>query len=119
MNYKLALNMQERNSNIVFNTILFDFFKVNIVERYAGSMNFNPKLCEVLFKVRTLDDQLIKKKDDNIRVKIKGDDYEIYQRLTQKLNSYEYKNKLINRKEAEEEYVHFILSLVIANYNLN
>ncbi|PIF46277.1 hypothetical protein CLU96_3302 [Chryseobacterium sp. 52] len=46
-----------------FNTITFDSFKVNIVERYTGSMNFHPKLCEVLFKVRTLDDGIVKRKD--------------------------------------------------------
>ncbi|MBK1897039.1 prevent-host-death protein [Chryseobacterium paridis] len=119
MNYKLALNTQEPNSNIVFNTIVFDSFKINIVERYAGSMSSRPKLCEVLFKVRTLDDDLIKKRDGNIRVKIRGEEFEAYQRLSQKLNSYEYKNKLINRKDAEQDYVHFTLSLVIANYNLN
>jgi hypothetical protein len=119
MNFKLALNTQEPNSNIVFNTITFDSFKVNIVERYAGSMKSHPKLCEVLFKVRNLDDDIIKKRDDNARVKIKGDDFEVYQKLTQKLNSYEYKNKLINRIDAEQDYVHFILGLVICNYNLN
>ncbi|ASK29661.1 prevent-host-death protein [Chryseobacterium sp. T16E-39] len=119
MNYKLALNTQEPNSNIVFNTIVFDAFKINIVERYAGSMNSRPKLCEVLFKVRTLDDDIIKRRDGNIRVKIKGDEFDAYLKLTLKLNSYEYKNKLINRKDAEQDYVHFILSLVIANYNLN
>ncbi|CAD0219060.1 prevent-host-death protein [Chryseobacterium sp. D764] len=119
MNYKLELNTQEPNSKIVFNTIKFDSFKINIVERYIGSMKARPALCEVLFKVRTLDDVLINRRDGNIRVKIKGDDFETYQKLSRDLNSYEYKNKLINRKEVEENYVHFILSLVITNYQLN
>ncbi|WP_099767653.1 prevent-host-death protein [Chryseobacterium sp. 52] len=119
MNYKLALNTQEPNSKLIFNTITFDSFKVNIVERYTGSMNFHPKLCEVLFKVRTLDDVIVKRRDDNVRVKIKGNEFEIYQQLIQKLDSYEYKNKLINRKDVEQDYVHFILSLVISHYNLN
>ncbi|WP_412850768.1 prevent-host-death protein [Chryseobacterium sp. PMSZPI] len=119
MNYKLELNTQEPNSKIVFNNILFDFFKINVVERYIGSAKSRLTLCEALFKVRTLDNELIKRKDDNIRVKIKGDDFETYQKLSQQLNSYEYKNKLINRKNVEQDYVHFILGLVIANYNLN
>ncbi|WP_294248510.1 prevent-host-death protein [uncultured Chryseobacterium sp.] len=119
MNYKLELNMQERGSNIVFNAIIFDSFKVNIVERYMGKMNFNPKLCEALFKVRTLDDQLINTRTGNLRVKIKGDQFETYQKVSKTLQSYDYKNKLINRKEADQEYVHFILSMVIANYELN
>lgn len=119
MNYKLELNTQEPNSNIVFHTIIFDSFKVNIVERYIGSMKFQPKLCEVLFKVRTLDDVLVNRRDGNVRIKIKGDDFETYQNLSKRLDSYEYKNKLINRKDVEQDYVHFILSLVIANYQLN
>ncbi|MCS4300640.1 MULTISPECIES: prevent-host-death protein [Chryseobacterium] len=119
MNYKLELNTQEPNSKIVFHNIIFDSFKINIVERYIGAMNFRPKLSNVLFKVRTLDNQLINRKDGNIRVKIKEDNFETYQKLSQALNSYEYKNKLINRQETDQNYVHFILSLVIANYNLN
>lgn len=118
MNYKLELNTQEPNSNIVFNTIFFDSFKVNIVERYTGSMKFNPKLCEVLFKVRTLDNELITKRDGNVRVKIK-EEFEAYERLSKALDSYEYKNKLINRQEVEQNYVHFMIGMVIANYELN
>ncbi|MBV8324888.1 prevent-host-death protein [Chryseobacterium sp.] len=119
MNYKLELNTQEPNSKIVFNTILFDSFKINIVERYIGSAKSRLTLCEALFKVRTLDDQLIPRRDGNTRVKIKGDTFETYHGLSKRLSSYEYKNKLINRKDADQDYVHFILSLVIANYDLN
>ncbi|AZA84145.1 prevent-host-death protein [Chryseobacterium lactis] len=119
MNYKLELNTQEPNSKIVFNTILFDSFKINIVERYIGSMRSRPTLCEALFKVRTLDDVLVARRDGNTRVKIKGDEFETYQRLIRDLSSYEYKNRLINRKDVEQNYVHFVLSLVIANYDLN
>lgn len=119
MNYKLELNMQEAGSNIVFHNILFDSFKINIVERYIGKMKMNPKLFEALFKVRTLDDQLVLRRDGNSRVKIKGDQFETYQKLSGVLSSYNYKNKLINRKEADQDYVHFILGLVIANYDLN
>lgn len=119
MNYKLELHTQEPNSKIVFNTIIFDAFKVNIIERYTGSAKFGLKLCEVLFKVRTLDDTIVEKRDGNIRVKIKDNNFETYQRLIRTLDSYEYKNKLINRKEVEQNYVHFILGLVIGNYELN
>ncbi|SDQ65249.1 hypothetical protein SAMN05421664_2028 [Chryseobacterium soldanellicola] len=119
MNYTLELNTQEPDSNIVFNTIVFDSFKVNIVERYIGRMNYSPKLCHVLFKVRTLDNEIIKTRDGNARSKIKGDKFEEYYKLSRILNSYDYKNRLINRKDAEQDYVHFILSLVIFNYELN
>ncbi|MCE3074186.1 prevent-host-death protein [Chryseobacterium gwangjuense] len=118
MNYTLELNTQEPGSNLVFNNIVFDSFKVNIVERHVGSMRSRLKLNHVLFKVRTLDNELIMTKAGNGRIKIKGDDFEAYQRAAQALSSYEYKNRLINRKEVEENYVHFILRLVIINYQL-
>lgn len=119
MNYKLELNTQEPNSNIVFNTIIFDSFKVNIIEKYAGKMNSYPKLYEVLFRVRTLDNEMIKKRDGNLRVQIKDENFDIYHKLTRALGSYDYKNKLVNRNHIDQDYVHFILSLVISNYDLN
>ncbi|WP_294209644.1 prevent-host-death protein [uncultured Chryseobacterium sp.] len=118
MNYKFELKGQGSSSNIVFNTIVFDSFKINIIERYAGRPNAL-KLSHVLFKVRTLDDQLINRKDGNIRVKIKDENLEKYKELIKRLYSYDYKNKLINRKEADQDYVYFILDLVIRNYQLN
>lgn len=39
MNYKLELNTQEIGSNVVFNNIIFDFFKVNIVERLSKNQS--------------------------------------------------------------------------------
>lgn len=119
MNYTLELNTQEPGSNIVFNNIIFDTFKVNLIERYTGKMNFNPTLAEAIFKVRTLDDTLISTRDGNTRIKIKGEKLEDYRALTKILNSYDYKNKLLNRKEADQTYVHFIIGLVISNYELN
>lgn len=50
---------------------------------------------------------------------IKGEELVIYEKLVKTLGSYEYRNKLINRKQADEDYVHFILRLVILNYDLN
>ncbi|MFP3599473.1 prevent-host-death protein [Chryseobacterium sp. SIMBA_029] len=119
MNYTLELKTQESYSNVIFNTIIFDSFKVNIVERYTGRMNFNPKLSYALFKVRTPENDIIRTRDDNGRVKIKGNHFDTYTKLTDVLKSYDYKNKLINRQEAQRDYVHFILSLVIVNYEIN
>jgi len=116
MNYKLQLNIQEHNSNLVYNTIIFDAFKVNIVERYYGRV---PKLCDVSFRVRTLDDKIIKRKDGNVRIRITGSDLDTYVRLLRVLNSYDYRNHLIKRDEADQDFVHFILRLVIVNYQLN
>lgn len=116
MNYKLQLRTPESTPNLIFNTIFFDAFKVNIVERYFGPA---PKSCEVLFKVRTLDDKIVNRKDGNVRVKLKDNDFETYKSLLKIIGSYEYKNKLISRNDADQNFVHFILRLVIMNYDLN
>lgn len=119
MNYKLELNIQnEAGSNVIFNTITLDSFKVNIVERHTVKMGLNTKLCEVLLKVRTLDDCIIKKKDGNINMYFRNEDFTKYKNLKNVFSSYHYRKNLINRKEAEEDFVHFILSLVVFNYEL-
>jgi len=119
MNYSLELNIQEEGSNIVFNTILLDAFKINIVERYSSKPGPKQKLCEVLFKVRTLDDQLIKKKDGNTNTYFRDESFIKYKNLKNIFSSYHYRKKLINRKEAEQDFVHFILTLAVMNYELN
>ncbi|GGP02635.1 hypothetical protein GCM10010992_07910 [Cloacibacterium rupense] len=115
MNYKIELNMQERGSDLVYNNILFDFFKVNIVERLTKKKT----VSFVIFKVRTLNNELINTKDGHGRVKLKEDAFLKYNQLIKVLNSYEYEKKLINRKNAEQEFVDFILGLVVSNYNMN
>ncbi len=82
-------------------------------------MSRNPILCDSIFKVRTLDDQLIKTREGNSRVKLKGADLETYKNLMDILNSYNYKNKLIKQKEADEDYVHFVIRIYIENYQIN
>lgn len=119
MNYKLVLNTKSETSNIYYNTITFDTFKINIIDRYKGVMSRNPILCDTILKVRTLDDQLIKTREGNSRVKLKGDDLEKYKNLMDILNSYNYKNRLIKQKEADEDYVHFVIRIYIDNYQIN
>lgn len=119
MNYELKVNVQEEGSNIVFNTITLNTFKVNIVERYSEKAKYNPKLCEVHFKVRTLDDKIIEKKDGNVNMYIRGEEFQKYIDFKNVLSSPYYKKKIINTKKAEEDLVHFILSMVVVNYELN
>ncbi|MCX8531383.1 prevent-host-death protein [Chryseobacterium luquanense] len=116
MNYKLELRTPDSQPKLIFHAITFDAFKVNIVERYCG---VKPLLCDVLFRVRTLDNQIINRKDGHVKIRIKDEDLEIYQRLLKVFKSYDYKNKLISRRDAEQDLVHFILRLVIVNYELN
>lgn len=119
MNYKLELNKQEANPNLIFNNIIFDFFKINIVERYSKPIKSNSSADFIIFKVRTLNNEIIKTIKGNGRVKLKNDTFLTYNKLKKVLNSYEYKNKLINRKTAEQEYVDFFLSLVVSNFKIN
>lgn len=116
MNYQLQLRTPDSTGNLVFNTIIFDAFKVNIVERYFGTV---PKSCEVLFRVRTLDDKIIKRKDGHVKIRIKDEEYDTYKTLLKVFGSYEYKNKLLSRNDAQQDFVHFILRMVIMNYDLN
>lgn len=119
MQYELELNTQEAGSNVIFNTITLNAFKVNIVERYSESKNNRPKLCEVHFKVRTLENVIIQKKDGNVNQYMRGEEFLKYSNLKNVLNSPYYKRKLMNTKEAEQDFIHFILSLVVLNYELN
>lgn len=70
MKYTLELDIREGGSNVVFNNILLNSFKINIVERYSYDKAEKLQLREVLFKVRTLDDQIIKKKDGTPEVQL-------------------------------------------------
>ena len=119
MNYKLELNKQGAGPNIIFHNIIFDFFKVNIVERYSKSINSNQSSDFVIFKVRTLNDEIINTKKGNGRVKLKGDTFHTYKEIVKVLNSYEYQNKIINRETAKQKFVDFILGLVVSNYKIN
>lgn len=80
MNYKIEFNKQGIGPNIIFHNIIFDFFKVNIVERYSKSINSNQSSDFVIFKVRTLNDEIINTQKGNGRVKLK----EILYLLTKK-----------------------------------
>lgn len=119
MNYKLELNKKGVEPNIVFHNIIFDFFKVNIVERYSKYITSNLSPDFVIFKVRTLNDEIINTKKGNGRVKLKGDTFLTYKEIVKVLNSYEYQNKIINRETAEQKFVNFILGLVVSNYKIN
>lgn len=118
MNYTLELDVQQEGSNVVFNTIFLNSFKINIVERYSEDKTKKLRLREVLFKVRTLDDQIMKKKDGNLNTYIKGEAFMQYQKVKNVFSSYQYRKKLISKKQAEQDLVHFILSMVLSNYEL-
>jgi hypothetical protein len=119
MNYKLERQIQHTHAKIIFNTIFFDTFKIHSIERYMGRMETRPKLLEVYIKVRTLDDQLIKKKDGNIRIRLKGEEFAIYERLAGQFSSFRYQSKKIERESVDQDFVYFMLRLIINTYDLN
>ena len=83
------------------------------------SINSNQSPDFVIFKVRTLNDEIINTKKGNGRVKLKGDTFLTYKEIVKVLNSYEYQNKIINRETAKQKFVDFILGLVVSNYKIN
>jgi hypothetical protein len=119
MNYKLELSTRDLSSPLVFNTITFESFKINIIERYAGRLYIDTILVEVFIKVRTLNDQLVKKIDGNTRVRVTGNDLTIYKQLTKALQSDDINKEPKNQLLFEQDYVYFILKLVLNNYELN
>lgn len=119
MNYKLELNVQPNGTKTIFNSITFATFKINIIDRYKGNMIQNPILLETIFKVRTLDNQLIESKRGNTRIILKDTDMENYRKLINTINSRQYKTKKIDQIMANEKYVNFMISLLLSNYNLN
>ena len=60
----------------------------------------------------------VAKKDGTVNTYLRGDDFRKYQKLTMVFSSLRYRNKLIDTEEAEQDFVHFILTFVIVNYEL-
>lgn len=54
MNYKIDRSVEEKNPKIIYFSIIFDHFKINIIERYVKSKYPYQNLFEVFIKVRSL-----------------------------------------------------------------
>jgi predicted RNase H-like nuclease len=116
MNFTLEINTPERGSNLGFKTIYFNAFKINIIEKDKGKDL--SKFYHIVIKLRTIDNEIIKTKSGAGRMMIAESDYQNYGRLAKMLTSYEYRNKLIDRKKIDDEFVNFILSRMTGNYQL-
>lgn len=116
MNYKAEWRIKSNDPNIIFHNIYFNIFKINIIERYGINSKGYPKLLEAIFKLRTLDDELIAKKDGSGRVRITGELFSRYKELAKELQSKKFHRQ--NRKKLEQEYIDFLLLIVIKNYNI-
>lgn len=116
MNFTLEINKPEQGSNLGFKTIYFNAFKINIIERYTGKGQTH--FYHVVIKLRTIEDKIINTIKGTGRIMLKEADYQTYSRLSKVLSSYEYRNKLINRNKVEDEFVNFILSRMVGQYQL-
>ncbi|WP_312076157.1 prevent-host-death protein [Chryseobacterium sp.] len=117
MQYRLEWRVKSEDPDIIFHNLYFNTFKINIIERYGKNSKGYPKLLEVLFKVRTLDDELMMKKDGSGRVRVR---HELFARYKEIVKELQFKNKYQrqNRKVLEQEYIDFLLLIVIKNYNI-
>ncbi len=116
MEFRLEIQHVDRKSKLQFKTIYFKSFKVNIIERYSGAGFQN--LHHLIIKLRTVDDTIINTVNGNSRIKVQEAYHPQYLRLAKILASYEYRNKLMDTKMVDDEYVNFILSRMIGQYEL-
>ncbi len=117
MNFRLEINARERGSKLSFKTIYFNAFKINIIERYSGG-KANERFYHIVIKLRTIEDEIIKTKSGASRIMLSENDFQKYGELVKILGSYEYRNKLMDRKIIEDEFVNFILGKMVAHYQL-
>jgi len=118
MNFRIEYVKDHDNLYLNFINIILDAFKINIIERYSGIAH-NRKLVGVTIKVRSHDNVIIERNDGAGRKFLKESEFETYFNLRRILNSYEYKNKLINREKADQEYFHYVLTVVITSFKIH
>ncbi len=116
MEFRLEIDPLNPKSNLLFKTIYFKAFKINIIERYSGKGFKN--IHHIIIKLRSLDDEIIPTISGASRIKVKESFYQHYLKMCQLLSSYEYRNKLIDTKPVEDQFVNFILSQMIGKYEL-
>jgi len=66
MEYKIELDTQDSASHIAFHNIIFKPFKINIIECHQEAEGSRGKILEVIFKIKTLDNLLIRCKKGNM-----------------------------------------------------
>lgn len=116
MEFRLEIEPADRKSKLQFKTIHFKSFKVNIIERYSGTGFQN--LYHLIIKLRTTDNKIINTIKGNGRIKVPEMYHGEYMRLGKTISSYEYRNKLLNTKIVDDDYVNFILMRMVGHYEL-
>ena len=118
MNYTLELDTPEESA-LAFKNIIFDGFKINVIERYSSSRNSRITYSHIIIKLTTLDDQIIKTKNETVSKKLKQEDFQTYGRLSQTLSSWKSKNDKIYFKKAENDFVQYIVLMALDNYDFS
>jgi len=116
MNYTLELDAPEQ-SILAFKNIIFDNFKINIIERYSTSKNSRITYSHIIIKLRTSDDQIIKTKYGTVSKKLKQEDFQTYARLSKSLEGWKFKNDKIYRSQVEKDFVQYITFIALDNYD--
>jgi len=116
MNYKLELDTPEQ-SILAFKNIIFDSFKINVVERFSTSKNTRITYSHILIKLRTSDDKIIKTKNGTVSKKLKQEDFNTYGELSRALTSWKVKNDKEYCQKAEKDFVQYIMFIALDNYD--
>lgn len=116
MNYKLELDNSEQPI-LRFKNIIFDSFKINVVERFSTSKNINITYSHILIKLRTSDDKIIKTKNGTVSKKLGVEDFKTYGSLSRALNGWKYRNDKEYRLKAENDFVQYIMFLALDHYD--
>ena len=116
MNYKLELETPGEPI-LAFKNIIFDSFKINVVERFSTSKNSRITYSHILIKLRTSDDQIIKTKNGTVSKKLKQEDFKTYGVLSKALTGWKYRNDKEYCQKAEKDFVQYIMFIALDNYD--
>lgn len=87
MKYILEMELQSSNPAIIFHNVIFDTFKINIIERYSKYPDGRPLLCEAKFQMRSSDDRIFKKQNGDVTYNFRDPEFYHHKRSTKLINS--------------------------------
>ncbi|KQT20577.1 hypothetical protein ASG31_17570 [Chryseobacterium sp. Leaf404] len=116
MHYRLEKRLESRDPNVRFNTVYFNTFKINVIERYTNKKAETKSLCEAKFKVRTLEDKLIFKKNGEVTSYLRNENFIIYKSLLKAIQPQNLNDRLQQNQDREQDYVYFLLKIALENY---
>ena len=114
MDYKIiSIKGNPTDRTVHFVNLLVGNYKINLVERSKSfeAMDYGYCLENVFFRVRTIDDVLVKNKSGNIKNHFKDDDFHHYFKLARTAE--------FSRKDEDMKLlIDFVLDKYCENYNI-